>query len=99
MGLRIIDRHPPHLVVEVSESDYLAELEEESSQWARLHGFGSNEARQLLLDKVRSRKKRMPSAEEVASCAQRIRTQLAASRELGALAHSKVDVATLLELI
>ncbi|MEN9835182.1 MAG: hypothetical protein RL011_1375 [Pseudomonadota bacterium] len=99
MGLRIIDRHPPHLAVEVSESDYLAELEEESSQWARLHGFTSKEAQKQLLEKVRMKKKRMPSAEEVEGCARRIREQLAANRELGAKAHSKVDIATLLELI
>lgn len=99
MGLRIIDRHPPLMAVEVSESDYLAELEEESNHWARLHGFTSSEAQQQLLDKLRTKKKRMPSAEEVEGCARRIREQLAASRELGAKAHAKVDIATLLELI
>ena len=99
MGLRIIDRHPQTAPLEVSESDFFAELAEESKQWAKLHGFTSAEAQKKLLEKVGSAKSRLPTAMEVTACAKRIREQLAKNREQGSLVHAQVDIATLLALL
>ena len=99
MGLRIIDRHPPTAPIEVSESDFFAELTEESKLWAELHGFTSAEAQKKLLEKVSKAKSRLPTATEVTACANRIREQLAKNREQGSQVHAQVDIATLLELL
>ena len=99
MGLRIIDRRPVSPPVEVSEAEFMAELTQESEAWAKLHGFGSEEAKRNLLEKMRQAKGRLPTPEQVTASAQRIREQMSRNRDLGSAAHAQVDIATLLELL
>jgi hypothetical protein len=102
MGLRIIGRRPKSQI-EISEADKTRELEHTMSDWLEARGGAqAQSAKAEFLEhfcRVKNRMATSAEPESMLQMAHKLKASITGGSCEGIASHSKVDVATLLELL